>query len=90
MIVRSLVLALAVAIAPIQCGKSYDPELSKDETPGDALWQLAHRFREEHDEAAARRTLEYLVERYPASRWAVTAREELDRVGSGGGDGGAG
>lgn len=90
MMSRPLLVALSVALAPIQCGKSYDPSLSRDETPGDALWQLARRFREQHDEAAARRTLEYLVEQYPASRWSAAAREDLEHAGYGGGDGGAG
>jgi outer membrane protein assembly factor BamD (BamD/ComL family) len=90
MISWPVVLALAVAFAPIQCGKSYDPALSRDETPGDALWQLARRFREQNDEAAARRTLEYLVEQYPASRWAAAARDDLDHAGGDARDGGAG
>jgi len=83
---RALALAGVVAIAPLQCGKPYDPALQKDETPGDALWQLARRFHDSHDEAASRRTLQFLVEQYPASRWATAARDELAR---GGGDGGA-
>jgi hypothetical protein len=85
MIARSLVVVLAVATAPLQCGKSYDPDLRKDDTPGDALWQLAQRFHDENDEAAARRTLQYLVERYPSSRWAPAAREQLGPVAGDGG-----
>jgi outer membrane protein assembly factor BamD (BamD/ComL family) len=90
MIGRSLALTLAFAIAPLQCGHSYDPALSRDETPGDALWQLSRKFHEQRDEAAARRTLEYLVERYPASRWASAAQEELTQARDGGADGGGG
>jgi hypothetical protein len=77
MTARVLALGLALAIAPFQCGHERDPSLRWDETPGDALWNLAGRFREQHDEAAARQTLEYLVERYPSSRWAQAARDEL-------------
>jgi outer membrane protein assembly factor BamD (BamD/ComL family) len=90
MIGRSLALTLAFAIAPLQCGHSYDPALRKDETPGDALWQLSRKFHEAHDEAAARRTLEFLVQQYPASRFAAAARDELDQARDGGGDGSAG
>ncbi|MGO9837581.1 MAG: tetratricopeptide repeat protein [Polyangiaceae bacterium] len=90
MIGRPLALVLAVAIAPLQCGHAYDPALSKDETPGYALWQLAKRFHDQHDDTAARHTLEYLVEQYPASRWAAAAQEELGQGRDGGGDGGAG
>jgi hypothetical protein len=90
MIARSLLVILSMAVAPLQCEKSYDPALRKEDTPGDALWQLARKFREEHDEASARRTLEFLVERYPSSRWAPAAREELGGAGDAArpGDGG--
>jgi outer membrane protein assembly factor BamD (BamD/ComL family) len=88
MIAPAFALAVAVAIAPLQCGHSVDPALQRDETPGDALWRLARTFHDEHDDGASRRTLEYLVEQYPASRWAAAAREELDR--GGGADAGGG
>jgi TolA-binding protein len=81
MIVRLVALSAALASAPLQCGHAADANLEQDETPGDALWQLSLRFKQSHDPAAARRTLEYLVERYPASRWAPAAREELSRDG---------
>jgi hypothetical protein len=81
MILRSLAVLLSMSVAPLQCEKSYDPSLRKEDTPGDALWQLARKFHEEHDEAGARRTLEFLVERYPSSRWAPAAREELGETG---------
>jgi outer membrane protein assembly factor BamD (BamD/ComL family) len=90
MIGRPLAMMLAVAIAPFQCGHADDPALSRDETPGDALWRLAKRFHDQHDDVAARRTLEYLVEQYPASRWAAAAQDELGQGRDGGGDGGAG
>jgi hypothetical protein len=86
-----------VAVAPLQCGHTPESELREDETPGDALWQLAQEFQQEHDVAAERKTLEYLVARYPASRWAPAAREELAnergagtdvRSAGGAGDGG--
>jgi outer membrane protein assembly factor BamD (BamD/ComL family) len=88
MIGRPLAVALALWVAPLQCAHEPDPALRHEDTPGDALWQLAQSFHEGHDEAAAKRTLEYLVERYPSSRWAEAARDELSRVG--GADGGAG
>jgi outer membrane protein assembly factor BamD (BamD/ComL family) len=81
MIGRSVVLVAAIATAPIQCGHDYDPNLRKDESPGDALWDLAQKFHDTHDDAAARKTLEYLVQKYPASRWTPAAREELDAAG---------
>jgi hypothetical protein len=76
-ILRAVVGVLLVATAPIQCGQTPESELRLDETPGDALWKLAQRFEAEHDEAAARKTLRFLVERYPSSRWARAAKEAL-------------
>lgn len=88
MSVRPLVLVASLAslgsnaIAPIQCGHETDPALRQDESPGDALWDLAQRFRDAHDEEASNRTLEYLVQRYPASRWAAAARARVGDAGS--------
>jgi len=81
------VLASAASSAPLQCGHTPEAELQEDETPGDALWRLAQKFRDRHDSAAERQTLQYLVERYPASRWVAPAREEMAKLG--GDDGGA-
>ena len=77
-----------LATAPMQCGHTPDAELREDETPGDALWQLSQRFQATHDTAGEKRTLEYLVERYPASRWASPARDELAKLGGSAADGG--
>jgi outer membrane protein assembly factor BamD (BamD/ComL family) len=89
MVLRAAGLLVALAsVAPLQCGHTSDPELQLDETPGDALWTLAQRFEAANDAAGERRTLEYLVQQYPASRWAPAAREKLAQLG--GGDGGGG
>jgi outer membrane protein assembly factor BamD (BamD/ComL family) len=66
-----------IGAAPYQC-KSNDPERAREETPGEALWLLCGRFAQRGDAAAARRTLEYLIERYPSSREARRARTELE------------
>jgi hypothetical protein len=78
---RVLASVLLLVTAPIQCGHSSDVSLREDDSPGDALWALAQQFREAHDAAAERRTLEYLVTRYPVSRWVPAAKEELARLG---------
>lgn len=75
---RSTVWFAAVALlgtAPYQC-KSNDPERARDETPGEALLRLCGRFAADGNDDAARRTLEYLIERYPSSREAARAKDE--------------
>lgn len=68
-----------MATAPFQCGKEIDPGLRQEETAGDALWALSQTFADAGDRAAERRTLEFLVERYPSSRYASAARDELKK-----------
>jgi outer membrane protein assembly factor BamD (BamD/ComL family) len=74
--------AVAFAVAPLQCPHENDAAHCWDDAPGDGLWDLAQKFRDNHDDAAARRTLEFLVERYPSSRYAPAAREQI--AGDGG------
>lgn len=72
-----LLLAL-IALAPLQCGKSYDPTLRRDDDPGDALYELAQDFRAKGDDKSYRETLQFLLKRYPSSRRCVKARMELE------------
>jgi hypothetical protein len=77
-VVRGTALLATVALlstAPYQC-KSDDPARARDETPGEALWLLCGRFAAKGDDAAARATLDYLIERYPSSREAERAKDE--------------
>ncbi|MBI2394728.1 MAG: hypothetical protein HYV09_34485 [Deltaproteobacteria bacterium] len=73
--VITFVAAALLGTAPYQC-KSNDPERARDETPGEALWLLCGRFAAAGDDDGARRTLDYLIERYPSSREAKRAVEE--------------
>lgn len=77
--------AAAFAVAPLQCPHDTDPAHCWDDAPGDGLWDLAQKFHDHHDDAAARGTLAFLVERYPSSRFAPAAREQLAREADGGG-----
>jgi TolA-binding protein len=70
-------LAAVIGTAPFQCGKDPDPNLRREDTAGDALWALADKFEKEHNDAAAKETWQYLVEKYPSSRYAPAAREKL-------------
>ena len=73
----AILAAALAAIAPLQCGRDPDPNLRLEDTAGDALWSLAAKFEAEHNDAAARETLQYLVEKYPSNRHAPEAREKL-------------
>jgi hypothetical protein len=70
---RMLLLA-GFFLAPFQCASQVPPDRAREDTPGDALYDLAQRFGEEGDEAGERRTMSFLVERYPDSRHVEAAR----------------
>jgi hypothetical protein len=82
---RAVLLASALVAfrAPLQCSGEPPPEARRYETPPDALYDLAARFKKGGDRHAYRETLTYLVERYPNSRFALQAREELRNDGGG-------
>jgi hypothetical protein len=69
--------ATLVAQAPLQCSREPEPELRRYETPPEALYDLATRFKARGEQRAYRDTLSYLVERFPSSRFAVRAKDEL-------------
>lgn len=73
-----------VAQAPLQCTAKPDPSLRREDTAGDALWDLAQDFHTKHQEAAARQTMRYLAEHYPSSRYAPEARRSLGEDPDGG------
>lgn len=75
--------ALLASRAPLQCSGEPPSETRRYETPPDALYDLASRFKKKGDERAYRETLEYLVERYPNSRYAQRAKDELRGDGGG-------
>jgi hypothetical protein len=79
--IRPALLALALVLfsasAPVQCTRTPDPDGRRVDQPGDALWALAAKFREEGNRAASDATLSYLVKQYPSDRHAPAARELL-------------
>lgn len=68
----------SLSVAPLQCVREPDPELAPNDSPDEALYDLAQRFRAAGNEPARRATLEYLRERYPNSRFAEAALMELE------------
>ncbi len=77
-LVLPLLCAFGLSGAPLQCGSEPEPDLRRYETPGEALYDLAGQFKAKGDTAAWRTTLEYLIARYPNSRFAVMARSDLE------------
>ena len=87
MVRSALILSAALSTAPFQC-TSTDPydQVAMEETAGQALYELAEQFKKDGDTEAWRTTLEHLIERYPSSRFATTARRDLGRSGAGDAD----
>lgn len=69
------------SLAPFQCASEPAADLAREETPGHALKGLADEFDRAGDKEARIRTLQYLVERYPRSKFAEEARAELEEMG---------
>lgn len=76
-----LLLSVLASHAPFQCSSEPDPAKALEETPGEALYQLAGEFRSAGDEPAWASTLRYLIEHYPSSRFATMAKLDLDQAG---------
>lgn len=75
--IRAGALVTLLAFAPLQCTKSRGAEDRMEDTAGDALWDLAQACKKENDSGCERRTLKFLVERYPSSRHAGEANDRL-------------
>ncbi len=71
----------SIASAPFQCARNPDPESAIEEEPGEALFGLAEQFREQGNVDGRKSTLIYLVKRYPASRFATRATQDLEALG---------
>ncbi len=75
-----VLLMLALTAAPFQCSGETDPSQRMEETPGQALYELAEEFRSQGKHDAWRTTLTRLIQRYPASRFAKMAERDLAAV----------
>jgi TolA-binding protein len=75
--VGAAAVVLGLALAPFQCARKGDPELHMEDDAGEALYDLAERFHASGDAKARAETLRYLIERYPSSRFAASARVDL-------------
>jgi len=70
-------LLAALGSAPLQCKHDPGPDLRREDDAGDALWALAQDQKAKGHAAAARETLQFLVDKYPSNRHAPAARAEL-------------
>jgi hypothetical protein len=75
-------LVAAALLAPFQCARKTPPEQRMEDDPAEVLYTLAEKFKTEGNQPARAETLRYLVERYPASRFAATAKSDLDELGN--------
>ena len=71
-----------LSIAPFQCPAKPDPTRAREDTPGEALYDLAGQLGKSGDKEGQIRTLRYLAEKYPRSRFAATARDDLNTLGA--------
>ena len=71
------VFASLVSTAPLQCRRTPDPNVRREDTAGDALWALAQDFDAKGNPEGRKQTLRFLVERYPSNRHAPEARAQL-------------
>lgn len=74
--------ALSFSLAPFQCAHSPDPNERREDDAGDALWALAQDCHAHGDAVGERRTLAFLVEKYPSNRHAPAARDDLAKLGA--------
>jgi TolA-binding protein len=72
-----LLLLASTATAPFQCAKTNDPNLRMEEDPSQVLYDLADAFHKKNDEHARAETLRFLIAKYPSSRYAEMARQDL-------------
>lgn len=75
-------LALLLMLAPLQCGAPPGEHPRYEDSPAQAVWDLSEKLDAMGDSAARRRALEFLIERYPSSRFAERARVILARESS--------
>jgi outer membrane protein assembly factor BamD (BamD/ComL family) len=76
---RAALAAALLAVAPFQCASKAAPERRMEDDAGQGLYDLANDFHAKGDEKSRTATLEFLVKRYPSSRFAEAARVDLGK-----------
>jgi len=80
-VLASLALVALSSTAPFQCASKVDPDKRMEEEPAEVLYGLAERFEAQGDARARAETLRYIVSRYPSSRFAIMAKQDLETMG---------
>lgn len=75
-----ILLFASLGTAPYQCATRFGPERRLEEEPAEVLYGLAERFKAEGNAKAQAETLRYLIDKFPGSRFAVTAKQDLDEL----------
>ncbi|MFO0588760.1 MAG: hypothetical protein U0441_14515 [Polyangiaceae bacterium] len=74
-------LLFALGFAPFQCAREPDPNRRIEDEPAEVVYRLAERFKAEGKADARAETLKFLIERYPTSRYAKQAGDDLQGMG---------
>lgn len=74
----ALFTVLSLGTAPFQCANDPDPDERLEDTPPEALFNLAEQFRQQGMMDARQVTLRQIVDQYPNSREAHQAQMILD------------
>ena len=72
-----MLLLASTATAPLQCAKTRDPNLRMEDDASQVLYDLAEVFHKKGEEHGRAETLAFLIARYPSSRYAEMARQDL-------------
>jgi outer membrane protein assembly factor BamD (BamD/ComL family) len=75
-----LLLFASLGTAPYQCASKAGPEQRTEEEPAEVLYDLAEKFKAEGNSRAQAETLRYLVEKFPGSRFAEAAKQDLAAI----------
>ena len=75
-----LLLFASLSAAPYQCASKASPERRTEEEPAEVLYDLAEKFKAEGNARAQAETLRYLVQKFPASRFAEAAKQDLSEI----------
>lgn len=76
--VLALAFTLLLGTAPFQCANDPEPEERLEDTPAEALFNLAAHFHDQNQEEARRETLRQIIDQYPSSVEAHQAQLILD------------